>query len=32
MAGQGDDYTTGWLLSYFYFSEHYKMLEIDLTL
>ena len=28
--GQGDDYTTGCLLDYFYFKNHYKMIAIDL--
>ena len=30
-TGQGDDYTTGWLLDYNYFTEHYKMIAIDLS-
>ena len=30
-TGQGDDYTTGCLLDYNYFSEYYKMIEIDLS-
>ena len=30
-AGQGDDYTTGCLLDYNYFKEHYKMITIDLS-
>ena len=30
-AGQGDDYTTGFLLSYFYFKEQYKMTIIELS-
>ena len=29
-AGQGDDYTAGCLLDYFYFKDHYKMIPIDL--
>ena len=29
-TGQGDDYTTGCLLDYPYFKEHYKMITIDL--
>ena len=29
--GQGDDYTTGCLLDYPYFKEHYKMIAIDLS-
>ena len=28
--GQGDDYTTGCLLDYTYFNNHYKMIAIDL--
>ena len=28
--GQGDDYTTGWLLDYTYFKDHYEMIAIDL--
>ena len=30
-AGQGDDYTTGCLLDYSYFKDHYKMIAIDLS-
>ena len=30
-AGQGDDYTTGWLLDYNYFKNYYKMIAIDLS-
>ena len=30
-AGQGDDYTTGCLLDYPYFKDHYKMIVIDLS-
>ena len=30
-AGQGDDYTTGCLVFYPYFNEHYKMMAIDLS-
>ena len=30
-TGQGDDYTTGCLLEYPYFKDHYKMTEIDLS-
>ena len=26
-TGQGDDYTTGCLLDYIYFKNHYKMIE-----
>ena len=29
--GQGDDYTTGYLLDYSYFKDHYKMIAIDLS-
>ena len=30
-TGQGDDYTTGCLLDYSYFKDHYKMIPIDLS-
>ena len=30
-TGQGDDYTTGCLLDYSYFEDHYKMITIDLS-
>ena len=30
-TGQGDDYTTGCLLDYSYFIDHYKMIAIDLN-
>ena len=30
-TGQGDDYTTGCLLNYPYFKNHYKMITIDLS-
>ena len=30
-AGQGDDYTTGCLLDYSYFKDHYKLIAIDLS-
>ena len=30
-TGQGDDYTTGYLLDYPYFNEHYKLITIDLS-
>ena len=30
-TGKGDDYTTGCLLDYPYFKEHYKMIAIDLN-
>ena len=29
-TGQRDDYTTGCLLDYSYFKDHYKMISIDL--
>ena len=29
--GQGDDYTTGCLLDYSYFKDHYKIIAIDLS-
>ena len=29
--GQGDDYTTGCLLDYPYFKDHYKVIAIDLS-
>ena len=29
--GQGDDYTTGFLLDYTYFKKYYKMIAIDLS-
>ena len=28
-TGQGDDYTTGCLLDYNYFKDHFKMIAID---
>ena len=31
VMGQGDDYTTGCLLDYSYFKDHYKMIAIDLS-
>ena len=31
VIGQGDDYTTGCLLDYNYFKEHYEMIAIDLS-
>ena len=31
VAGQGDDYTTGCLLNYSYFKEHYKLTATDLS-
>ena len=30
-TGHGDDYTTGCLLDYSYFKDHYKMIAIDLS-
>ena len=30
-TGQGDDYTTGWLLDYLYFANTYKMIAVDLS-
>ena len=30
-TGQGDDYTTGCLLDYSYFKDHYKMIAMDLS-
>ena len=30
-TGQGDDYTTGCLLNYIYFKNHYKMIAVDLS-
>ena len=30
-TGQGDDYTTGWLLDYQYFKDHYNLIAIDLN-
>ena len=31
VMGQGDDYTTGWLLDYSYFKKYYKLIAIDLS-
>ena len=31
-TGKGDDYTTGCLLDYSYFKDHYKMIAIDLSI
>ena len=31
VTGQGDDYTTGCLLSYSYFKDTYKMIAVDLS-
>ena len=30
-TGQGDDYTTGFLLDYTYFKDYYKMILVDLS-
>ena len=30
-TGKGDDYTTGCLLDYPYFKDHYKMITVDLS-
>ena len=30
-TGQGDDYTSGCLLDYSYFKDHYKMIAINLS-
>ena len=30
-TGQGDDYTTGCLLDYSYFKDHYNMITMDLS-
>ena len=30
-TGQGEEYTTGWLLDYPYFKEHYRLIAIDLS-
>ena len=30
-TSRGDDYTTGCLLDYFHFKDHYKMIAIDLN-
>ena len=30
-TGRGDDYTTGCLLDYIYFSKYYKMIAVDLS-
>ena len=30
-TGKGDDYTTGCLLDFSYFKDHYKMVAIDLS-
>ena len=30
-TGQGDDYTTGCLLDYQYFQDHYQLIAVNLT-
>ena len=30
-TGQGDDYTTGFLLDYAYFKNNYKLIAVDLS-
>ena len=30
-TGQGDDYTTGCLLDYQYFKDHYRLIAVDLS-
>ena len=30
-TGQGEEYTTVWLLDYPYFKEHYRLIAIDLS-
>ena len=30
-TGKGDDYTTGCLLDYQYFKDHYKLIAVDLS-
>ena len=30
-TGQGDDYTTGCLLDYQYFKDHYNLIAVDLS-
>ena len=31
VTGQGNHYTTGYLLDYLYFKKHYKMIAINLS-
>ena len=31
MIGKGEDYTTGSLLDYNYFTKHYKLVAVDLS-
>ena len=30
VTGQGEDYTTGWLLNYDYIKNHYRLIAVDL--
>ena len=30
-TGQGDDYTTGWLLDFSYIEKNYRLIEVDLS-
>ena len=30
-TGQGEDYTTGCLLNYEYFKDHYRLIAVDLS-
>ena len=30
-TGQGDNYTTGCLLDYYYFKDHYQLIAFDLS-
>ena len=30
-TGQGDDYTTGCLLDYYYFKDYYNLIAVDLS-
>ena len=30
-TGQGDDYTTGYLLDYAYFKDNYRLIAVDLS-
>ena len=30
-TGEGDDYTTGCLLDYYYFKEYYNKIAVDLS-
>ena len=31
MTGKGDDYTTGCLLDYQYFKDHYQLIAVDVS-